>query len=178
VDHATFVNAPFEISLDGRKWLVSALTFHEWGPIQAWIKKNVPGPLSAFTSEAMAGLNDQDRRIVLESASIAQRAWPPKIGTMAWFSALDNPGGQAEFLRAALGKHQPGITSDECELIADRVTLGDVVPIVMACLGIDAEESKAQGRETRHQSSKTIPPANSRTNLPKRSTGRIKKSAI
>ena len=143
MDLAAFVNAPRSVTLDGREYLVSALTLSEWGPIQGWIKRNVPGPVKLLSSEDLSGLTPEDRRAMMAVALEAQRNWPPRIGSLAWFNALDGVGGHAEFLFCALSKHQPEFTRADAARLNDRLSTIDVLPVVRACLGSESEEEHA-----------------------------------
>lgn len=145
MDLATFANAPREVILAGHKYWVSALELREWAKVQAWIKANVPGPMRSLSSDDMVNLNDDDRRTAIEAAAIAQRSWPPKPGTAAWFHALDTPGGHEAFLHAALSKHQPEITLADVVDLSSGLHVSDVAPIVMVCLGLDDDDLKGSG---------------------------------
>lgn len=143
MDHATFVNAPKTIELGGREYRVSALTLKEWGPVQSWIKQHAVSPVRLLSSGDMAGLNAADRKAMMETALHAQRNWPPRIGSIEWFQALDHPGGHAEFLFVALSKHQPDFTREEAAGLDERISVGDATPVVMACLGLDMPDDNA-----------------------------------
>lgn len=179
MDLSTFTNAPKEVTLAGHKYRVSALQLREWGVVQAWIKANVPGPMRAMNSEDLVNLNAEDRRIALESAAIAQRNWPPKPGSAAWFVALDHPGGHEEFLFNALTRHQPEMTRADAASLSDRLTLQDVAPVIMVCLGIEEDDLKGLGTDQEAASpSLTVAtnsePCPSRSRRP--SVGRTKRS--
>lgn len=178
MDHATFVNAPVPVDLDGESYYVSALTLKEWGPVQAWIKTNVPGPMRAISSADLVNLSDEDKRIVLESAAMAQRNWPPQIGSISWFKALDHPGGHAEFLFCSLSKHQARFTREDAATLSDRLEIKDVMPIVLACLGLEQDDLKvvsATGPQKEQGNRETIS-VRSRSGSRKPSTGRTSKS--
>lgn len=187
MDLATFTNAPKDVVLAGHAYQVSALQLREWGIVQAWIKANVPSPIGAIRSEDLEGLNPSDRRVVLESAAIAQRNWPPKPGTLAWFQALDNPGGHEEFLFTALLKHQPSITRETVAEMSASLSITDVMPVILACLGVEATELKRQGAGQASEPAPAIPIPSPRlkptthlaprpSRLRKRSAGRPNKS--
>lgn len=171
-----FLNAPIEVTLAGHKYMVSALQLKEWAVVQAWIKANVPGPMRSISSADLENLNESDRRVVLEAAAIAQRSWPPRPGTAAWFHALDHPGGHEEFLHAALSKHQPEMTKADVVALSAKLALSDVMPVIMACLGLEQDDLKGQGAGPMGQilpqsSAETILEPR-RTSSPKRSGGR------
>src|SRR5689334_18911928 len=63
----------------------------QWGAVQAWIKDNVPSPLSLVNSEDLGALSAADKRVLMREALDAQRNWPPRVGSRAWFDALDHP---------------------------------------------------------------------------------------
>lgn len=145
MDLATFVNAPVPIELAGGVYQCSALTLREWGPVQSWIKANVPGPMRVLSSEDLVGLNEADKRALFEQAFAAQRNWPPRVGSAEWFRALDLPGGHAEFLFVALSKHQPTFTREQAAALDAKLSLVDVMPVVTACLGLGPDDLKAPG---------------------------------
>ncbi len=177
MDLASFVNEPRTVEVAGVPYLVSALTLKEWGPVQAWIRENIPGPVRSINSDDLEGLNEDDRKTILEAAMMAQRNWPPRIGSKVWFDSLDHPGGHGVFIVAALGKHQLDIDAERAAGIADRATAGEIVAVVIACLGLDDDDLKERGAS--REAGTSNPPTvgeQPRTNSRKRSAGRTSKS--
>jgi len=126
----------------------------EWGRVQAWIKDNVASPVSAIRSEDLEGLSPIHQRALLAEAVIAQRNWPPRVGTRAWFEAIDSTGkgdtsGHAVFLHTVLAKHRPEFSLSDAVRLADTMLNADIVPLVMAALGMDdpsPPKSEAAGK--------------------------------
>ena len=71
-----------------------------------------------------------------------QRDWPPRVGSVGWFEALDHPGGHAMFLLAILSKHQPEFGEDDAEALAEMLTGDGIVPLVLIALGHEDERPK------------------------------------
>ncbi len=136
MDLATLTNAPRDFTLGGEVFQVSALRLKDWGLIQAWIKDRVPGPVALLSSADMTRLSPGHQRQLLEAALREQRDWPPRVGSSAWFDILDHDGGPAKFLEVVLSRHQP-FTAERAAELADRLTTADVVPLILAALGIE-----------------------------------------
>jgi hypothetical protein len=148
MDLATLTNAPRDFALGGTTYQVSALTLKEWGVLQAWIKGHVPGPLALVESAAMGKLSPGHQRQVLEIALREERNWPPRVGSAAWFDALDGTeGGNAAFLRTVLAKHQP-FTAEQAAALADRTMTAAIVPLILIALGMELDSPKAEGPAT------------------------------
>ncbi len=140
MDLAQFAGVDYEeVLLDGTIYKVGRLTMREWALFQAWIKANAPRPLGSLRSEDMEGLSKEDRGVILRAAFEENKAWPPRIGSQAWFKAIDTPGGHAELLRAILGKFQPEITLDRCEALAETLDLTGAVMLTCHALGVDPD---------------------------------------
>ncbi len=157
MDLAQLTNAPREIEVAGRTYKVSALKLKEWGSVQAWIKDNVPSPLGALKSADLDGLSNADKRTLLDVAVRQQRDWPPRVGSAAWLEALDHDGGHAMFLHAILSKHQPSFTEADAEALAERLTTGEILPLILVGLGIEDERPKNSPAPTEGPNPTTSP---------------------
>lgn len=177
MDLAQFAGADYlDIELAGKKYRVAELTLGEWAPIQAWIKANVPGPLASLASPDFRALPPEVKREVLGIALDKDRQeWPPRISSRGWFLALDHPGGHAVLLLALLGKCQ-AVTEAECQAIVDAAGFDQILPVVMAGLGLFGPKSPAPDPSTtttrkRPGATKRTTSAKSRTSSPKRGAG-------
>lgn len=149
MDLAAFAGADFaDLTLDGTPYRVGELTLAEWAPVQAWIKAKAPGPLAVLDSKEFAALPPAVKREVVQEAMRQQRTtWPPQLGRQEWFAALDHEGGHAVALKAILGKHQP-VTEARCAELAARCTMAEVLPAVVAALGLFDPKSPAPATPT------------------------------
>jgi hypothetical protein len=112
--------------------------------VQAWIKAEVPGPLSSLGSADFRKLPPEVKREVLGMALEKDRtSWPPSIGRREWFLTLDHPGGHAVALRAILARDRPQITVEDCGAIVAAATFEEILPAFSAALGIFGPKSPA-----------------------------------
>ena len=145
MDLAAFAGADYlDVALDGHPFRVSELTLGEWATVQAWIKAEVPGPLSSLGSPDFRRLPPEVKREVLGAALEKDRtSWPPSIGTRPWFLALDHPGGHAVALKAILARHTATITVEDCARLVEVATFDQILPCFTAALGIFGPKSPA-----------------------------------
>ena len=179
IDLAQFAGLDYaDLTIGGKVYRAGELTLGEWAPVQAWIKANVPGPLSSLASPDFRALPQQVKREVLAEALEQDRtSWPPRIGSKGWFLALDHPGGHAALLVALLGKHQPFGRAD-AEALAESVGLEEILPAVMAALGHFGPKSPAPGpgaKATTGAGRAATTSATSRTSSPRRGAGRARR---
>jgi hypothetical protein len=184
LDLAQFAGQDYvDLTIDGKPYRVGELTLREWAPVQARLKANVPGPLSSLASPDFKALPSDIKRDVLAEALEQDRtSWPPRIGSKGWFVAMDNEGGHEVLLRALLGKHRPGITTEECAAIAGSATFEEILPAVLAGLGFFGPKSPAPAEAIKPT---TTGPAGatattsktSRSSSPRRGAGRRKTSS-
>jgi hypothetical protein len=157
MDLSTLTGAPREVDLAGVRYKVPALKMRDWGLIQAWIKDNVPSPMASIRSEDLSGLSPADKATLMREAIAAQRAWPPRVGTRAWFEAIDHPArplpdgseaptGTAVLLHTVLRAGQPFTLAEAIELDA-RATAADTMAAVLAAMGVDDDAPKPEGAE-------------------------------
>ena len=170
MDLAQLTNTPREVAVAGKPYKVSALKLKEWGNVQAWIKDNVPSPLGSLKSADLDGLSSADKRTLLDVAVRQQRDWPPRVGSAAWFEALDHDGGHAMFLLAILGKHQPDFSESDAEALAERLTNAEILPLVLLGLGIEDDRPKNSSAPQGAQPTTTSPSPTSPTTSASSST--------
>lgn len=149
MDLAEFAGKDYvDLTIDGTVYRVGELTLREWAPVQAYIKAEVPGPLSSLGSPDFKRLPpDVKRDLLAEALQQDRTSWPPRIGTPAWFLAMDFEGGHAELLLALLGKYQP-VDRAEAVRLAAIVSTADVTAAVLAGLGVFGPKSPAPAEGT------------------------------
>ena len=179
MDLAQFAGLDYvDVTLAGQLYRVGDLTLREWAPVQAWIKATVPGPLSSLGSPDFRKLPPEVKRELLAEALEQDRtSWPPRVGSKPWFFALDAEGGHAVLLLALLGKYQP-IDLAKCQAIVEAVTFEEILPCVLAGLGLFGPKSPAPAAAAETTMSPApgatvaMTSATSRTSSPRRGAGR------
>lgn len=141
----TSVNTPRTLTLAGQDYTVSGLTQAEWGPVQAWIEANVTSPAKALDAFNLDALSPYAARMFADVALKAQQAWPPRVGSPAWYDAMSGVGkngqnGNAVFLLAVIGKHRPGFTYAEAEALYEALGPVDVLPLYVVAMGYDPND--------------------------------------
>jgi hypothetical protein len=160
MDLASFAGDDFlDVTLDGEGFRVGELTLADWAPVQAWIKAKVPGPLAILSTREFLDLPPAAKREVVQEAMRQQRVtWPPQLGRQEWFAALDHEGGHAAVLKAILGKYQP-VTPARCDELAERCSMVEILPCVVAALGLFDPKSPAPATPTPTTTGATGDPA-------------------
>lgn len=93
------------IKSNGKEWGFSELSIEKLADIQSWMIKNVPHPITAI-KPYLTGLEDQDRRYLLDQARKDAMLWPPDPRTSHGASLLvASEAGQIEALRVGLSVH-------------------------------------------------------------------------
>lgn len=129
--------APRTLTLAGRHFTVSPLELREWGELQGWLKDNGQSPLKAI-GPGLDSLSDADRRVVLSMAMEKQLRWPPRVATTGWFEAISSAtGGDARFLWTVLRKHQPDLTLDEADRLAQAAGVEESQTLVLLAIGVE-----------------------------------------
>lgn len=154
--------APRTLTLAGRQFTVSPLELREWGDLQGWLKDNGQSPLKAV-APGLDALSDGDRKTVLAMAMEKQLRWPPRVATTEWFEAISgSAGGDARFLWAVLRKHQPGLTLEEADRLAQAASVEESQALVLLAIGVDPPPKSpapsgtaTTGRKPRSRSSTT-----------------------
>jgi hypothetical protein len=142
LDIAELTNAPREVELKGKKYLVSALKLRHWGELQAWLKDHSPSPVARLRSADLAGLSEADRSAVLRMAFAETMAWPPHVGSAGWLRAISAaPGGEAKFLTAVLGRHRD-LPEAEAEELAERLDGTDYARLLYYASGQEPPDPK------------------------------------
>jgi hypothetical protein len=139
MDLAQAVNSPEEIELDGKEYRVRLLTMREWAVLSVFIKKNVPSPVTnallavqqARTAGEVVGQAAQDD--LLDHAQRMALRWPPRLGTTAWFDAINSiEGGDARLLLEILNKCDPSFDEARAAALVPRLSddeWGDLIRV-------------------------------------------------
>ena len=104
MDLSVLVNAPREITLAGKSYLVSALTLKEWGALQAYLKDRAVNPVVAALGQLSAAkaagirIADEDRTALFIQAKAEAKPWPPMVGSNLWFDSLISTEGASALL--------------------------------------------------------------------------------
>jgi hypothetical protein len=129
MDLAQATGTPEEISLGGVPRPVRLLTMREWANISALIKKHCPSPVTRAYMAIQQAKNEgmpidpliEER--MLDRAERQALAWPPRLGSEAWFDALNGiDGGDARLLHEVLSKTDLGFTPEAADALAPKVT--------------------------------------------------------
>jgi len=129
--------APRTLTLAGRQFTVSPLELREWGKLQGWLKDFGQSPLKAVAA-GLESLSEADRRTVLSMAMEKQLRWPPRVATTEWFEAISSAtGGDAQFLWAVLSKHQPDLTIEEADRLAQSASVEESQALVLLAIGLE-----------------------------------------
>ncbi len=143
MDLAVLVNAPREITLAGKTFLVSALTLSDWGTLSAFLKDHSTDPVVAALdqlSKAKASgvvVADEDRKALFESARRDARSWPPRVGSQEWFDLmLWTEGASEKFLACVLRKHQT-VTDAELARVNSETTPEESRLLIHRALGLE-----------------------------------------
>ena len=100
------------IDIAGQTYRFSELPIEALGRLQAFIKAVVPHPVAALAGH-LDGLDEADRRYLLEQARLEAKSWPPVIGTAEGSAVLlGSEAGQIETLYEGLRVHQPATTRE------------------------------------------------------------------
>ncbi len=132
MDLAQATGAVETIDLAGEEHACRLLTMKEWGQITAWLKRCNPSPLTRAAQaieqarESGEPLSAETKNELLEHAQIAALAWPPRLGSTAWFESFDAvDGGPAQMVWQILAKADPAFTLDHAEALVRRFTTAD-----------------------------------------------------
>lgn len=152
-DLITAANEPVDFPLGGEPYPVRSLKLKEWAPLQAWLVNHFPGPVTqaAWALEQARGLGrpltPETEELLLDHAHRDQRAWPPRVGSLAWRDALNaDRDGAAQFLFVVLAASHPGFTRDRAEALNARVTSDELVDVYnWAVHGVRGPKEPAAG---------------------------------
>ncbi len=175
MDLAQLTNAPREVVLGGLPYKVSALTLREWGGLQAWLKDRGPEPVGVALAQIARAeavgtpIAPADRQFLMREARVEAKAWPPRVASAEWFEALQGTdGGEARFAHAVLSKHQPTLTVEQADAVAEAMGPAESATLVRLALGLEKSSPKADAAAT---TAGAPDPAPSGTTGPSPSTG-------
>lgn len=154
-------NSPGPITLAGRGFAVRQLSHREWSALQAWLRASTPSPVA----EAIRGMQElsgrgvdvpeEMRKFVLKHAHEEARYWPPRVGSLAWFNALNSfDGGPGQAVSVVLTACGHPIDAAEGDSLFVRASSEEMGRFWVAALHGDAPDPKA----TAGSASPTTPP--------------------
>lgn len=142
--------APIDVELGGRPYKLRPLTMAEWGRLQSWYKSAVRSPLERAVAAIKAArdrgepFGEAIETVLLSHAQLETAAWPPRVGTLAWFVSVDShPEGITKFLHAALSACN-AIDECECQRLADTLTSEDISVVVAVAVTGALPDPKAR----------------------------------
>lgn len=129
MDLSVATNQPEAVTLGGETHLARPLTMKEWGKLQAWIKRELPSPVKRALDGLQQAKDDAVQydldvmQHVLDHAQQQALAWPPRIGSAAWFDLLNHiEGGVGQYVFTVLSLCNPALTAQEAEQLAKRAS--------------------------------------------------------
>jgi hypothetical protein len=135
--------APIEVAFGTRTYRIGALKMREFGLLQRWIRDHAERPTVAAERLVAVSPPEEHRRIRKE-AVIAERDWPPAVGSEDGNRVLlGDPEGQAYFVRVMLAKYRPDITEAEVDEVLAGLSPEDFGILVAVAFGEDRTDPKA-----------------------------------
>lgn len=137
-------NTPISLRLGGASYQVRSLNFRELASISAWIEENVPSPL-ARAAQALTQLRGVGKspdsgteELLLDHAANQMLSWPPRVGTKAWFDALDGAdGGLVELVYTILSKTVPSFDREKAQVLSEKLEASEVLELIyLGVLGV------------------------------------------
>jgi hypothetical protein len=136
VDLAQANLEPIPVRLGGETYRVRPRPLAELGELQALYKRSIPSPLTR-TLEAIdqadrrgAKLSEGLKRLAISTAQ--REPWPPRVGSLAWLTDLDEAGLAPEVVRFALAPEHPDVDLTKAtQLVADADS-GELSWLVLA----------------------------------------------
>jgi|GEM_PF-3230259 len=129
--------APKEIAFGDYRFKVGALKMKELGLLQRWIRDHAERP--TVVAERMLRFADPaDHRQIRKDAVMAEREWPPEIGTPEGNSVLfSDPDGQKHFLGVMLRKYQPDLADPVVDEVTQGLSMAGLSILVAIAFGTD-----------------------------------------
>lgn len=155
MDLTQATNTPVSLKLGGTSYQVRFLNFRELAVVSAWIEEHVPSPL-ARAVQALAQLHGTGKttdsgteELLLDHASNQMLSWPPRVGTKAWFDALDGAdGGLAELVYTILSKTVPGFDREKARALTDKLDVSEVLELIyLGVLGVRPKKAESAVEE-------------------------------
>jgi hypothetical protein len=132
---------PETLTLGDIAYQVRLLTMREWAVVQSYLKSQLPSPVTRAYIAIQQAKNEgtpidqatEDR--MLDRAEQKALAWPPKLGSEAWFDALSAAtGGDAKLLYEILSKCQLDFTLDKAEQLSPKLSSDDWANLIRVSL--------------------------------------------
>lgn len=154
-------NTPGPVTLAGREFLVRQLSHKEWSTLQAWLRASTPSPVA----EAIRGLQElaakgvevpeELRKWAMSRAHEEARYWPPRVGSLPWFNALNSfDGGPGKAVSVVLTACGHETSEEEGEALFVRASAEEMGRFWVQSLHGDPPGPKA----TTGSTSPTTPP--------------------
>lgn len=136
-------NAPKGVQFGKRQLLVGPLKLRELGLLQRWIRDHSEKPTAAL-EKVLAFIPEEDQRDAKKAAVLAERDWPPAVGTAEGNAVLfGDPDGQYHFLAVLLRKYQPELHDDFLNEVAAGLSHEDFGVLVQIAFGEDDFDPEA-----------------------------------
>jgi hypothetical protein len=130
-------NAPVAVRFGDRTYRVGALKMLELGQLQRWIRDHAIRP----TVQARADLEylpPEEHAARMKAAHLAERDWPPSIGSEEGNRILlTDLDGQRFFLTVLFAKYQPDLTAADVDAILAGLSPEDYGVLVALAFGED-----------------------------------------
>ena len=141
--------SPKEIAFGEKRYQVGALKMRELGQLQRWIRDHAERPTKRAERECDF-LPPEEHRELKKAAVLAERHWPPAIGTGEGNRLLlTDEDGQRYFLEVMLGKYQ-AVSAEELDELLAGMSEGDFATLVAIAFGeddLDPEQARARAQE-------------------------------
>lgn len=161
-------SAPQTVKFGQRTLLIGALKLKELGLLQRYIRDHAP-KATALAQAELQFFPAEEHQGILKTAAIADRDWPPAVGSWDGNSVLfSNEEGQRYFLGVMLRKFQPDLD----DAFVDSVTAGlsdeDFGVLIKIAFGEDSLDPlevrrQARARLTAGRASEAAPTLESST---------------
>jgi hypothetical protein len=155
VDSAEASNQPIELALGGEAYRAKALTRREWGELQAWLKREVPGPIERVASAASEAeargcpIPQATLRAMADRAIERAAHWPPAPGSNEWLDLLNTTeGGEDEFVWHALRRDNPTLSRDGVAPLIARMSGPEMIDLISVALYGRPPAPKSPGSTT------------------------------
>ena len=139
MDLAQHCDQPAPIRIGGADYLFSELTVESMGAIVARLKTMLVHPIAAIRGQ-LDGLDEDDRRYLLDQARKDAAEWPPHPGSPAFMVlAAERPDVQVLLFGAGLRQHKPEATDAEVRKMLTAAKQADIQRIIRILFGHDPD---------------------------------------
>lgn len=165
LSEATRQDLPLDLA--GATYWLRPRTLQELGPLQAWFKRESPGPLA----KTLAALDQCERQgvavarglreLVLEAAHRHERRWPPPLGSRDWLAAVEDAAKVGFLVHFALSPRHPDLTESQAERLAETASPDELAVLCCALFTgrLPDPKARATSTSTTTTTSEETPPA-------------------